>query len=255
MRPETAAALQRINAAFYEGRAAEFSATREKPWSAWKRLAEIVEELGNDGPWSVLDLGCGNGRLGRFLAARWGDRLDTLGVDASEPMLEIARAMSPDGRFLRRDLVREGLPDELPGEPYDLACAFGLLHHLPGLASRAALLAAAADRLAPGGLLAASFWQFGAHERFRRRMVSWQTYNRSASEPIDTDDLEPGDVLLAWGEAPTTPGRTPPVRYCHWAPPEEADRLLAGLPLEPVASFLADGKAGDLNLYRLMRRA
>lgn len=255
MSPETAAALLRINRAFYEGRAAEFSATRDRPWPAWRRVAEIFEEHGGgEGPRRVLDLGCGNGRLERFLAGRWGGRLDYLGLDASEPMLEIARVLG-GGRFLRCDLLAPRSLDELPAGPFDFITAFGLLHHLPGFDRRFALLRAAARHLAPGGLLAVSFWQFGAVERFRRRMLPWRDYNLAAAEPIETRDLEDGDVLLAWGEVATTKSGVPVVRYCHWCPPDEADRLLAGLPLGPVASFRADGKAGDLNLYRLLRRA
>ncbi len=253
MTPETAAALARINRAFYAGRAAEFSAARERPWPAWEQVAEVAEEGRAEGPVGVLDLGCGNGRLGRFLAGRWGGRLDYLGLDASESMLRIARRLG-GGRFLRRDLLVPAPLDELPGGPFDLVAVFGLLHHLPGFDRRAALLRAASRRLAPGGLLAVSFWQFGAEERFRRRVVPWPVYNRVADEPVDSEDLGEGDVLLAWGQEPGSPGSLPAVRYCHWAPPEEAERLLAGLPLDPVASFRADGRSGDLNLYRLLRR-
>ena len=253
MTPETAAALEGINRAFYEGRAAEFSATRMRPWAAWERVARVAADRGREGRPSVLDLGCGNGRLGRCLAELWGGRLDYLGVDVSEPMLEIARGLG-GGRFVCRDLLAAGSLDGLPAGPFDLVTAFGLLHHLAGFDRRAALLRDAARQLAPGGLLAASFWQFGALERFRRRIVPWPAYNRRAAEPIDTNDLEPGDVLLAWGDRPASADAAPAVRYCHWAPPEEADRLLAGLPLAPLASFRADGKAGDLNLYRILRR-
>ena len=112
----------------------------------------------------------------------------------------------------------------------------------------------AAKRLAPGGLLAVSFWQFGAAERFRRRFVPWSVYNATASEPIDTGELEERDVLLAWGEQPTTRGRPPTVRYCHWTAPAEAERLVAGLRMDPVVAFAADGATGDLNLYYLVRR-
>ena len=252
MNRDTATSLARINRAFYEGRAADFSATRERPWAAWQRVAEIVEGRRAHGSLAVLDLGCGNGRLARFLAERWGEGLDYLGLDASEPLLEIAREKG-GGRYLPRDLLAADPLGELPTGPFDLVTAFGLMHHLPGFDRRADLLREAADQLAPGGLLAVSFWQFGAVERFRRRMVPWATWNRSAAEPIDGRELEEGDVLLAWGEAPSTPGLLPPVRYCHWAPPEEVDRLLAGLPCEPVASFRADGKAGDLNLYRVLQ--
>ena len=255
MDPDTSAALQRINRRFYERQAEAFSATREKPWPAWQRVAELCEEGHGEGGLSVLDLGCGNGRLGRFLQNRWGERLAYLGLDASEPMIEIARARVGRGRFLLCDLVREGLPPLESEGPFDLVAAFGLMHHLPGFANRASLLRAATARLASGGLLAVSFWQFGAVPRFRRRVLPWEAYNRTAPTPIDPRGLEEGDVLLSWGETATAEGTTPPVRYCHWAPPEEVDRLLGGLALDPVASFRADGKAGDLNLYRLLRRS
>ena len=255
MDADTAAALQRINRRFYQRRAREFSATRQRPWAAWERVADLCEDRRAGGRLSVLDLGCGNGRLGRFLEDRWGDRLVYLGLDAGGAMLEIARSMGGRGRFERRDLLGEGLPGALPEAPFDLVAAFGLMHHLPGFHNRAALLGAAARRLAPGGLLAVSFWQFGGVERFRRRMMPWREYTRGAAEPVNVRELEEGDFLLAWGDMPVAAGGGSTVRYCHWAPPEEVDRLLADSSLEPVASFRADGKGGDLNLYRILRRA
>jgi SAM-dependent methyltransferase len=255
MSPETVAALQRINLDFYERHAAAFSATREGSWPGWRRVAEAVEErLGDTAPrLSVLDLGCGNGRLARFLEERWQEPFDYLGVDASGPLLDLAAARDwrPDCRFMRRDLLCEGLPAALSAAPFDLIAVFGLMHHLPGAVNRLMLLEKAAGLLAPGGLLAVSFWQFGDRDRFRRRVVSWEQYNRTAEEPIDMSDLEVGDTLLAWGEQDRA--EPPPVRYCCWTSPLEADRLLAKLPLEAIAVYIADGAGRDLNLYRLLR--
>ena len=173
MRPATAAALHRVNLDFYERHAEAFSVTRAAPWPGWRRVAAEVEEH-NDGAAerpTVLDLGCGNGRLARFLEDRWRGGLDYLGLDSSAALLDLAaaRGWRAGCRFLRRDLLLEGLPAELPGEPFDLIAVFGLMHHLPGAGNRGALLRRAARRLAPGGLLAVSFWQFGERERFRRR--------------------------------------------------------------------------------------
>ena len=159
----------------------------------------------------------------------------------------------PDRRFLRRDLLLDGLPADLPGAPFDLIAVFGLMHHLPGVDNRRALLRRAAGLLAPAGILAVSFWQFGNRQRFRRRVVDWQEYNRTAAEPIDISQLEPGDRLLAWGEEPPQGQGPVAVRYCSWTPPQEADHLLADLALDPVSTFSADGSGRDLNLYRLLR--
>lgn len=254
MRAETAAALKRINRHFYSRHAAEFSARREAPWPGWRRVAEGVERRRQDraGVISVLDLGCGNGRLARFLDARWPDGFEYLGVDESAALLEIAAASIGAGgrRLLLQDLMRP-LPTRLPGEPFDLIAVFGLMHHLPGTGNRRALLRRAARRLAPGGLLAVSFWQFGERQRFRRRSVPWEEHNRHAAEPIDLADLEPGDRLLRWGEESGGPGAAA-VRYCHWTPPAEVDQLLTGLPLAVADGFSADGASGDLNLYRTL---
>ena len=89
-------------------------------------------------------------------------------------------------------------------------------------------------------------------ERFRRRFVDWEDYNRTASEPIDRAELEDGDYLLRWGEAPgeDSPPAGAGCRYCHFAKPSEAARLIGSLTLETVESFRADG---NLNLYYLLR--
>ncbi len=261
MRPDTAAALHRINLDFYDRQAASFAEKRSAPWPGWERVAEEFEGCRDrvaSRP-AVLDLGCGHGRLAGFLDRRWRGELDYLGLDASAALLDLAAAREgcAECRFLRRDLLLEGLPAQLPGAPFDLIAAFGLMHHLPGVDNRRALLRRAVRCLAPGGLLAVSFWQFGDRERFRRRMVSWEVHNRTAPEPIDVDDLEPGDTLLAWGEERSDregAGSTSlPVRYCCWTPPAAAERLLAGLPLAAAGAFTADGAGNDLNLYRLHR--
>ncbi len=73
--------------------------------------------------------------------------------------------------------------------------------------------------------------------------------------PVDPGELEEGDYLVAWGEAPPADrSALPALRYCHYADPAEVERLLAPLELDVVAEFRADGEGGDLNLYRILRR-
>ncbi len=55
----------------------------------------------------VVDLGCGSGRWARELTAAG---YDVLGVDLSEPMLEIARRVAPSARFVRGSFLDVDLP-------------------------------------------------------------------------------------------------------------------------------------------------
>jgi SAM-dependent methyltransferase len=253
MKPETIAALNRINRLFYDRHGYSFSSTRRGSWSGWTRLVERLRRSPltslEHGRHSILDIGCGNGRFGRFLAEEIGS-FDYLGVDASLALLTEARNLRSSGdprtAYLAAELIERD-PPLRPSLSFTLIALFGFLHHVPSHERRRGLLRAMAERLRPGGLLAVSFWQFGSEERFERRKVSWEAHHRKSEIPVETADLEPGDVLLAWGEGGT-------YRYCHFVEPEEADRLAAGTGLEPVDSYRADGRTGDLNLYFVLRR-
>ena len=103
---ETRGILSRINRDFYERMAAEFSATREHPWPGWQRVLRhaVREEGGEDGArtLSILDAGCGNGRLAAFVCAQVDRPLHYVGIDASLALLARARARalpSPAVRF------------------------------------------------------------------------------------------------------------------------------------------------------------
>ncbi len=283
MDPETAQALADINRAFYRDRAEAFSATRERPWPGWSRVLACLE--GSPRPLRVLDVGCGNGRFASFLAqeqggrlesrrtrsernasegrgpsasderargpARPGERFDYVGVDASEGLLARARARqlgAGRARFLRADWALSPPERALPPGTFSLVVIFGVLHHVPGAARRRALLEAAARRLAPGGVLALTAWRFEASPRLRARLVTWEEYNRGAARPVDPARLEPGDRLLRWGER-----ESGGVRYCHFADDTETDRLAAGLGLERLAAYCADGRNGDRNRYLVLR--
>lgn len=255
MNETTVHTLNEINLAFYRRRAGEFSATREFPWPGWIRLMEHFKARSNA---RVLDVGCGNGRFAAYLAEQLATRqpagaapLEYFGADASAPLLAFAaRRTLPSLRahFTELDFVRA--PTELPAcppGPFDLVVLLGVLHGVPGHAQRRALVREAARRVVPGGLLAMTCWRFAEIERFKRRLVSWDTYNAGATEPVERGELERGDHLLPWGRGSSA------VRYCHATDEPELERLVCGLGLEPVDRYLADGRSGDLNRYAIYR--
>ena len=256
MNARTRSQLLALSRAFYVAHAEAFDASRaDLPWPGWARMADAM----GPGPCRVLDVGCGNGRLARFLATRRDD-FEYLGLDANPTLLASARSRQPVATaarcrfvaldFLAGDPAAADTPGaSLPEGPFDLVALMGVLHHVPGRDWRLALLRASARRLAPGGLLALATWQFAGRPRFERRCVEWASVGPVEGHPIDREGLEPGDHLLRFGDDPAAPPR-----YCHQVAEEEFETWPTALDLVPVDRFSADGAQGDLNRYWLLRR-
>jgi SAM-dependent methyltransferase len=250
MDDRTARALNAINHSFYSEHAAVFDATRSDPWPGWLQLLPWLDALMKDhAVLPLLDVGCGNGRLGAFLGDRVAaHKLHYTGIDSSQPLLASARARAlpfAQVEFQNTDFLTH--PAALPMGPYALIALFGVLHHVPSAASRQHLLRELATRLAPDGLLVLTCWQFEAFTRFQRRFLSWDDYNRTAAEPINTEQLEDGDHLLPWGDGGNA------LRYCNFTSEREMSTLLENLSLEAVSSYFADGREGNLNRYLICR--
>lgn len=233
-----------LNRTFYSRCAAEFSATRRRPWLGWDRvLARLDSAAGH----TILDLGCGNGRLADACARRFAARSWTYtGVDGSAELIAAAARrvadLRPAGyRLVRGDLF-EAMDEPWSHESFGFVALFGVLHHVPGDAARRDLLRVAASRVAPGGLLAVSFWQWAGSDRLVARVAP------PAEAGLAASDLGSGDALLRWGEGGD-------LRYCHACGPEEAADLVANLGLATVDSFQADGADGAMNLYHVLRRS
>ncbi len=258
MKPETRAALNALNRRFYERRGAEFDATRDHPWPGWDRAISHIAPRGNtDPPLRVLDVGCGNARFARFLIRSRPDPIDYHGIDASKLLLDRARSQlgsTPRTLFARLDEVDfidendEAAATIAPG-PFDLIVLFGVLHHVPGHETRARLLTSLAERVADGGTLVVTAWQFGDHARFDRTTIDCDAVAaRARALGFDPDDFEPGDHLLGFGGDAETP------RYCHLTHEAELDALVADLDLVEVDRYRDDGKTHDLNAYRVLQR-
>jgi SAM-dependent methyltransferase len=258
----TRSQLLALSDAFYRAHAEAFDASRgHRAWPGWERLLDWLRPSDSPAgsakkpPLHVLDVGCGNARLARFLYDA-GFELQYIGVDANEALLASARARWTPGLDDRCELVLQNflLGDEpgsgLPAGPFDLIAVMGVLHHVPGRDWRLALLRAVASRLAPGGLLALAAWQFADRERFARRTVEWSAAGSVLDKPIDPDFLESGDRLLRFGNDDAAPPR-----YCHQVADPEFEAWPKELDLEPLADYRADGVEGDLNRYWILRHS
>jgi len=256
MKDLTRRQLHAISVAFYDAQSSAFDASRaDLPWPGWDRLFGLLPEDFE----SVLDIGCGNGRFAAALAAS-GRHFDYVGTDASEGLLEAARArlgadfgQAPPPKRVEwraQDFLATEVPGEdLPEGPFSLVALMGVLHHVPSADGRLSLLRSAASRVAPGGLLAVTSWQFGGRARFEKRKVTWDSIGEVLGEPLDVQDLDAGDTLLRFGDDPSTVPR-----YCHQVSPAEFESWSAAVGLETVADFRADGAQGDLNRHWIARK-
>jgi SAM-dependent methyltransferase len=109
--------------------------------------ATFVEALGVR---SVLDAGCGTGRVGIELARRG---LEVVGVDADPGMLDVARRKAPELEWLEADLSAL----DLAGRSFDAVVMAGnvMIFVVPG--TEGAVLERSAAHLVPGGLVVAGF--------------------------------------------------------------------------------------------------
>lgn len=100
-------------------------------------------------PASVLDAGCGTGRLGAELGRRG---VDVVGVDLDDDLLAFARRKSPDLGWVHADLATFDL-----GRTFDVVVMAGnvLLFCKPEV--RSDIVARCAAHLAPRGVLVAGF--------------------------------------------------------------------------------------------------
>ncbi|HKY74650.1 MAG TPA: class I SAM-dependent methyltransferase, partial [Acidimicrobiia bacterium] len=111
---------------------AQAYATLEFPgtyYLAFRDLPGVLAEHVNGR--RALDFGCGAGRSTQFLRNLG---YETIGIDISPAMLELARAANPDGRYV---LVDDGDYRALDPERFDLIFSAFAFDNIPGAEHRA----------------------------------------------------------------------------------------------------------------------
>ncbi len=108
--------------------------------------ADLVMTLS---PQSVLDAGCGTGRVARELAARG---VDVVGVDAAESMIATARRLTPELTWYAADLRDLALDRR-----FDVVVMAGNVPLFTPPGTQAALIAACARHVEVGGALVCGF--------------------------------------------------------------------------------------------------
>ncbi|MDJ0754680.1 MAG: class I SAM-dependent methyltransferase [Ardenticatenaceae bacterium] len=237
MNDETARRLIRLNEEFYQQMAAPFDRSRQVYQPGFAKTLPHLPET----PVAVLDIGCGNGRYGLFLAEN--ERLLTYtGIDLASGLLEkAAELLEPVAdrvTLLQGDMAAADLLDGVGH--FDLIVCLSALQHLPQRHRRLHLLSQMKNHLSAAGKILLGNWQFTRSERQMRKIRPWSE--------IDLSDaaVEAHDYLLTWQRGGFA------YRYVCLIDERETAALAREAGLVIQAQFLADGKEGDLNLYTVL---
>ncbi len=150
MNEQSAKKIIKLNKESYENIAEQFSITRSYVWPDLKNLSTNVRN--NQ---SVLDIGCGNGRLYEELESK---NVKYFGVDSCQSLIDIARERykntSPNAQFAVFDIFN--LPFEK--NSFDVIFAIAIINHIPTKKLQKKAIKKLKGLLKPGGLLLMTNW-------------------------------------------------------------------------------------------------
>jgi tRNA (uracil-5-)-methyltransferase TRM9 len=245
--------LNRLNQQFYRQVSASFSESRSYYWQGWNKLVPYIQELANhhNNKVTVLDIGCGNGRFGSFLAEQLPTvKIKYIGIDNSTELLKIAQAQTLTknikSEFAKIDIIESLLDESLEKKLKSFAPHFvttlGVLHHIPSFQLRQSFIAQLAASLSSPGYLAFTTWNFLGTKRFQKKIID------PTQVELDPQKLEKHDVILDWKRGETA------YRYCHYTDQEELETLAQASGLIQASQFKADSKSGKLNTYTILKK-
>jgi SAM-dependent methyltransferase len=190
---------------------------------------------------TVLDIGCGNGRYGLFLAEN--ERLSAYtGLDVATPLLakaaDLLQSIAQPIVLLERDMAQAGVLDDLLD--FDLIVCLSALQHVPQRQQRLRLLREMKRHLRPHGNILLGNWQFIKSERQKRKIRPWSEIG------LQESDVEKNDYLLTWQRGGFS------YRYVCLIDVEETAALAESADLLLNGYFWADGREENLNLYTIL---
>jgi tRNA (uracil-5-)-methyltransferase TRM9 len=186
MREETKKELLSIVKLNYSEAAEEFSVTRKK--YLWPELLRLTEGV-KDGD-SILDVGCGNGRLTLAFKDR---KVDYTGIDASSKLIEIAdREHGSDmSHFFIGDILSLGDISVLNNKTFDYVFSVAVLHHIPSMELRIGALKQLKEKLKENGTLIITVWNLWVQDRYASLIIKFGTQRL-----IGKNDFDFGDIII-----------------------------------------------------------
>lgn len=152
----------------------------------WEEMRFLVDDYMIAGE-RILDLGCGSGRFFEFLRDK---KVDYIGIDNSEKLIEIAKRRYPKARFQVADVLNLPFPRNFFDKIYSIA----VLHHIPLEEFRLQFLREAKRVLKPEGFLILTVWKF--HESKELYLILKYTILKLFGK----SKLDWKDIFEPWGK-------------------------------------------------------
>lgn len=223
----------------YEEIADQFNETRKK--YLWPELIKLTEEVKSGD--RILDIGCGNGRL---LEAFKNKRVDYLGIDNSEKLIDLARenlkSAIGNRQFLVGDILDLG---RIPEMNFDYVFAIAIFHHLPGNDLRIAALRQLKNKVSENGKIIIVVWNLWSQPKFRKLIFKFALL-KLIKKNLPSGRMDLGDILFDWknpkGEAQSR-------RYYHAFTKWGLKKIIkkSGLKIEKIYK-------DEYNYYAILRK-
>lgn len=187
---------------------------------------------------SVLDLGCGNGRLTEVTD---GAKARYTGADISEKLIAIAKKKYPDHKFI----VLSG-DSTLPfndGQFTKVLC-LAVLHHIPSKDERLKFLSEVKRVLKPCGLAVITVWHLRSKPDIRRQIKI-----NSFLKVVGLNSLDFGDIKY-----PFFAGETVVMRYLHCFTQKEIENLVRAAGLSILESDVIKRNKFNQNVQIIARK-
>lgn len=222
MRQKTAKHLSAEVKKSYNQIAEHFSQTRHTPWAEFQYFEKYLKS-----DQKILDLGCGNGRLIKFLEQHFQNKkFHYLGMDNSEELIKKAQENHPHQTFQLGN--QEKIP--LPPASQNIIFNIAAFHHLPSKELRAQALQEMHKILHEDGLLIVTVWNL-----WQKKYLP-QIFSALGKFILTFGDYQIGDLFIPWKNAQKEEQNK---RYYHSFFPSELKKLLKENGFELVEEFSA----------------
>lgn len=170
----------------YDEISEEFSVTRKTMWPELFDLDKFIKKGDK-----VLDIGCGNGKLFRFLMYK---NIFYTGLDVSGNLIKIAKNAFKEERADFR--VFDGLNIDQCAGDFDVIYCLATLPHLPGEKLRLQFLANLQKAAKPGAKIIITCWNLW-QARFIRHQIDMVS-NFITDKVSGKDRYDWGDLYIPW---------------------------------------------------------